>query len=270
MVRQRRLELAIQAAVSSGKILLSHYGKFVNVKTKESLRDVITRIDLLSEENVIQCIQKQDPSAMILSEEKGQTGKTSDCYWVVDALDGTVNYVNQVPLFCVSIAYVENHKPVAGAVYNPLSQDLYYGSIESGVYKNQQRITVKNKPYQDILMGVAFSGRSYNPPERGKEFHYFGKLNDQSRGCLRTGSAAMNLCYVAEGKFGACWGKANKYWDIAAGLLFAQLAGATVSFTEPDQNYLVHYLASVPDAWKFLSRELGQFLYLPISSDTSK
>jgi len=263
MAPQRQLELAINATVSSGKILRSHYGEFINAHRKESLRDIVTEIDRLSEDNIIQCIRRQYPSATILTEESKQLGASSDCYWVVDALDGTVNYVNQIPLFCVSVAYVQEHKPVAGAIYNPLSQDLYYGSADLGVYKNQERIAVKDKSHQNILIGVAFSGKSYNPSEREKEFYYFGAINDRSRGCLRTGSAAMNLCYISEGKFGACWGKANKYWDIAAGLLFAQLAGAKVSFSEPDQDYLVDYLASVPGAWEFLSGEIGKFLSVP-------
>ena len=85
----------------------------------------------------------------------------------------------------------------------------------------------------------------------------FGKINDGTRGCLRTGSAAMNLCYVADGRFGGCWGKANKLWDIAAGLLLAKLSGARVGYRIVDKDKrLVNYVSAAPTAWDFVTQEL--------------
>ena len=103
---------------------------------------------------------------------------------------------------------------------------------------------------------MSFSGKNYEPSGRQEEFLLFGRINDMSRGCLRTGSAALNLAYLAEGRFNGCWGKANKEWDISAGLLIAKLAGATVLTAECGlEQHLLHYLAAPPQNFIWLKQQ---------------
>lgn len=241
---------------------MQHYQEKLKVFRKESARDIVTDADRLAENLVINIIDQGMTNETIITEEQGIVkGTSTDSYWLVDALDGTVNFVNQIPLFCVSIAFINEGRPIVGVIYNPMSNELYYGAEKIGAYKNQNIIRVANRSPRECLFSVAFSGKNYEPARRREEFILMGKVNDRSRGCLRTGSAAMNLAFVAEGRLGGCWGKANKYWDIAAGLLLAGLAGATVQHTFVDkEKMLVSYLASNPCAESFMIDTLGAFL----------
>lgn len=261
MNRAQLMGAAIKAAVPAGTLLMQHYNNFLEVAAKESLRDVVTQVDKLAENQIIGILNGIDDSVAIVTEEQGQVrgGKDAESYWIIDALDGTVNYVNHVPFFCVSIAFVENGSPVVGVIYNPVLNDLYYGAEGVGAFKNQTRLVIKDKPPDECLFSATFSGKSFEPGRRKDEFQLFGEINDHSRGVLRTGSAAMNLAYLAEGKLGGCWGKANKSWDIGAGLVIAGLAGAKVKFKEVDkEKRLVSYIATVPSAWDFvLGRAAG-------------
>ncbi|HYM45168.1 MAG TPA: inositol monophosphatase family protein [Solirubrobacteraceae bacterium] len=255
MTHTSELQAALAAAVSAGNLLLDYYDEKLAVSTKESMRDIATEVDRLAEERIIKALREQaDPDIAIFTEEQGRVGDAGGSReWFVDALDGTVNYVNRIPFFSVSVALALNGHPEVGVVYNPMVSDLYYAATGIGVFKNQMRLSIRDKVPEECLFAVAFSGKTFDPARRGQEFQLLGEVNDASRGCLRTGSAAMNLAYVAEGRLGGCWGKANKFWDVAAGLLLAELAGARVQFRHVDgEQPLVNYLATVPSAWDFI------------------
>ena len=246
-----KLETAINAAVSAGDLLMDHYGKVYETKNKESLRDVVSEIDKLSESKVVSLLQESDPSCTILTEEKGAIGPESDSRWIVDALDGTVNYIHNIPFFCVSISYWVENKPSIGVIYNPYSGEIYYAEKGVGCFVNQKRLHLQDSEIGNNLTAMAFSGKAYNPSMRPTEFGIFGQLNDLSQGCLRTGSAAMNLGYLSHGKFSLVLGKANKLWDVAAGLLIAEEAGADVKFNiTDDERHLVDYIAATPSSQK--------------------
>ena len=251
---EKLLEIAISAAMRAGTSLMDNYRQTIPIDTKESARDVATAVDRLAEQEVFAVLRGFDERLPILSEEHGMQGQdTGAGHWVVDALDGTVNYLQQVPFFCASIAYVVAGEPVVGVVYAPLVDDIYYGAKGVGVFKNQHKIKTPDRAPHESLFSVTFSGKSHDPAHRLDEFALFAEVNDQSRGCLRTGSAALNLAYLAEGRFNGCWGKANKEWDISAGLLLAQLAGAQVLLACKDANlHLFNYLAAPPRNFAWL------------------
>jgi myo-inositol-1(or 4)-monophosphatase len=252
--REGRLEVAMSAAVEAGKLLIDRYHDNLSVVRKESLRDVVTDVDKLAEQRIVEIVRESTGGEAMVTEESGDLdGGTEDGFWVVDALDGTVNYVNRIPFFAVSVAFIEGGRPTVGVVYNPMQSDLYYGADGLGVFKNQAPLVNQDSPPEESLLAAAFSGKSHEPDARVEEFRLFGEINDATRGCLRTGSAAMNLALVAEGRLGGCWGKANKLWDIAAGLLLARLAGARVRAVEVDPDRrLVSYLATTPSTWDFV------------------
>ena len=259
----KSLEVAIKAAMAAGNILKENYKENISSNVKESNRDVVTEIDKVAEANVLEILKTFDSSISIISEEHGDTKGSSDLCWVVDALDGTVNYLHQVPFFCVSIALIKNNNPLIGVIYSPLFDEIYYGAENIGVFKNQKAIKVPDKSPSDSLFTVSFSGKNYDPQRRNEEFVLFAEVNDLTRGCLRTGSAALNLAYLAEGKFGGCWGKANKLWDISAGLIIAKLAGAKIYTQEVDsKKHLTNYIAAPNQNYEFL-KEKASKIFLP-------
>jgi myo-inositol-1(or 4)-monophosphatase len=253
MTNEKLLEIAIAAAMKAGSYLLANYSDTLTTTTKESVRDLSTPVDHAAEAEVFTVLRAADPGTAILSEEHGFQGTDSgDGHWIVDALDGTVNYLHHVPFFSVSIAYVRGGSPVVGAVYAPLVDDIYYGAEGVGAFKNQKRLQTPDRMPTESLFAATFSGRNHEPARRHEEFALFASVNDASRGCLRTGSAALNLAYLAEGRFNGCWGKSNKAWDISAGLLIARLAGASVLTVDSDaKQHLSSYLAAPPrnHAW---------------------
>jgi len=262
-----RLESAINVGVSAGDLLMDHYGKIYETRNKESLRDVVSEIDRLAEIRVISRLQKFDPDCSILTEENGMIGQGSDRLWIVDALDGTVNYIHNLPFFCVSISYWIDGEPRIGVIYNPYSGELYYAERGTGSFVNQEKLSLEDAELESSITAMAFSGKAYNPAKRSREFEIFGRLNDISQGCLRTGSAAMNLGYLSHGKFSLALGKANKLWDVAAGLLIAEEAGATIKYSVTNnQGYLIDYIAATPSSLQSASSEMD-LSYLDLQSE---
>ncbi len=240
-----KLEIAIKAAVEAGDLLMENYGKVHETKNKESLRDVVSNVDKISENKVLEVIKNFDDKSSILTEESGMIGENSDKMWIVDALDGTVNYIHNIPFFSVSISFWVKNKPEIGVVYNPYAKEIYYSEKTKGSFLNQRKINISSSDLDQGISAMAFSGKAYNKDMRSTEFEIFGKLNDISQGCLRTGSAAMNLAYIASGKFSLVLGKANKLWDIAAGMAIAEEAGASLKYNIIDKDlFLVDYVCS--------------------------
>ncbi|MBI3634339.1 MAG: inositol monophosphatase [Candidatus Yonathbacteria bacterium] len=248
----QKLEVAIRAAVAAGNILHKHAGDAFHLTRirKESFRDVVTEADTYAEKKIIEMIRQYDNSP-IVSEEAGVVGELDEekSYWVVDPLDGTVNYAHHMPFYAVSIAYMEQGVPVVGVIYNPALNELFYGAKGLGVYKNHNKIATIDRKPEDALFAVSFSGKKYDSDARLLEFVKFKEINDKTMGCLRTGSAALNLAYLAEGRLGGCVGRFNKIWDVAAGFIIAELAGAKVNHrVDKNDRFLLSYTATVPQS----------------------
>jgi myo-inositol-1(or 4)-monophosphatase len=258
------VEVAIKAAISAGLVLKNFYNEKVEVSSKESSRDIVSEVDRLAENKIIEVLREYDDSISIITEEQGNLySKQKDKFWLIDPLDGTVNYIHNIPFFCVSVAYVENGVVEAGAIYSPLFDDLFYGARSVGVFKNHKAIKVDSASFRESLFAATFSGKNYDPEKRKDEAELFIDVNDSSRGCLRTGSAALNLAYLAEGRFNGCFGKANKFWDIGAGLLLAELAGAKVKIKHLDkENRLASYVAAAPCISDELQQKTNKVLEL--------
>lgn len=254
----KKLEIAIRAAVAAGNSLskVSELAPSLTGVKKESFRDIATQADLYAEKKTIEIIRQHDNSP-ILSEEVGVIGNLDEKknYWVIDPLDGTVNYTHHIPLYATSIAYLAKGIPVVGVIYNPSQNELFYGAKGLGVFKNNNRINVIDRKPEDALFAMAFSGKKHDAKNRIKEFKDFREVNDNTMGCLRTGSAALNLAYLAEGRLGGCLGKFNKIWDVSAGFVIAELAGAKVEYKrDRKEKFLVSYTAVVPESETFLKK----------------
>ena len=195
---------------------------------KKGAIDLVTEADTASEKVIIQTLRKPFPDHAIMAEESGETAGDQDCLWIVDPLDGTTNFAHQVGLFAVSIAFAHQGRLAVGVVLNPLSGELFTAAAGQGATLNGRSIRVS--AVEDLGESLLVTGFPYNfaqfmPTMMGR----FSRCLKASQGVRRLGAAALDLCYVASGRFEAFWEENLKPWDTAAGVLIAREAGGTVT-----------------------------------------
>ena len=219
--------IGIKAAFESGKILKSYFGNISDVR-KKGLVDLVTEADTASEEIIIGIIRKAFPEHSILAEESGLNQEDEDHQWIIDPLDGTVNFAHQVPIFSISIAYAFKGAPVMGIVLNPVTGELFSAISGEGAFLNNRPIHVSDtQVMQDSLLATGFPYDLLS---------IFDTITDRLENCLRAaqgirrmGSAAIDICALACGRFDGFWEQNLHPWDTAAAVLIALEAGATVT-----------------------------------------
>ncbi|HEX2142437.1 MAG TPA: inositol monophosphatase family protein [Candidatus Limnocylindria bacterium] len=228
---QDELDFSVEVARRAGELLKASYGRVERIDRK-SKRDVVTEVDFASEQLVLDAIRETHPGDEILAEESGHherhgpqatpTGRT----WVIDPLDGTVNYANAIPYFCVSVALVDGDRPAVGVVFDPMRGDCYAATADGQAVLNEVRIHASDKDQLgDFVVSLAVIGRGGIGRER--------RISREIRIPRRMGSAALSLAYVASGRFDAFVQNGGlSVWDVAAAGLIAERAGATVSNLE--------------------------------------
>ncbi len=224
------LAFAVDIARSAGRILMDRYERLERV-TYKSARDVVTEADHLSEELVIRAIRERFPGDAILAEESGAHrggGGAPDVHvagrsWVIDPLDGTVNYANGLPVFCVSIGFVVDGRPAAGAVLDPTRDEMFAATADGPATLNGRPIRVSTKDQlTDAVISLALAGRSVSSRARA--------IRKAVRVPRSMGSASLALAYVGNGRFDAFLQESGlSAWDIAAAGLIAERAGATIT-----------------------------------------
>jgi myo-inositol-1(or 4)-monophosphatase len=222
------IQIAIQAAREAGHYLLENRGKVRHISTKSSAIDLVTEIDKESERRIIEIIRSHYPEHSILAEEGGAYDTSSDYTWIIDPLDGTLNFTHDLPIFCVSIGVMHKDILIAGVVFDPNADELYTAERGSGAYVNGERIRVSETT--ELIRSLLITGFPYdihtNPDHTIERFIDF--LNE-AQAIRRLGSAAIDLCYIAAGRGDAFWESNIKPWDIAAGILLIEEAGGTVT-----------------------------------------
>jgi myo-inositol-1(or 4)-monophosphatase len=214
-------------ARQAGSILRSGYGKKHTIKHKGAI-DLATEIDQKSESLIINSIQSQFPDHSILAEESGKHIGLEQHQWIIDPLDGTTNYAHDVPIFCVSIAYAKNGEVVLGVIYDPLRDDCFTVEKGKGAYLNNTRLSVSDA--SDLKQSLLVTGFPYNTSnDRLDNLDFFTRFSRLSQGVRRLGSAALDLAYVAAGRFDGFWELHLSTWDIAAGALMVEEAGGKVT-----------------------------------------
>ena len=201
------LKQAIIAAEKSGGLIVIFFEKIKKIKKKnKNIRDLISEVDILSEKEIISTLKSKFKKHNFLAEESGLQNNKSDFTWIIDPLDGTVNYVKGIKLCAISIALTYKKETVVGVIYNPFLKELYYSSKKGGAYLNGDPIRVsKNKKLDSCLLISAFSSK-ISLKEKNKEYKNFGNLNNKSLGVLRIGSAALAMAMVAKGSIDGIWG----------------------------------------------------------------
>jgi myo-inositol-1(or 4)-monophosphatase len=228
------MQVAISAAEKGALILISRFGNIFQVR-KKAAQEIVTEADTESEKEIIAVIHSHFPEHGILSEECGLKIGASDFKWIIDPLDGTVNFAHQVPIFCMSIALAFKDDIVLGVVLNPLSGEFFSAIKGQGARLNGQSIQVSS--ISTMTDSLLVTGFAYNVREFiGPVITRFGNCLKAAQAIRRLGSAALDLCYVACGRFEGYWEQNLKPWDTAAGALIAAEAGGQVT-TFSNQPY---------------------------------
>jgi myo-inositol-1(or 4)-monophosphatase len=249
MDMERIKQVGIAAACNGGSVLKAHFGKLRSVQKKGAI-DLVTEADIRSEKAIIDTIAKAFPDHAILAEESGQQSGSGG-RWIIDPLDGTTNFAHNLPLFCVSIAFAIDAEIRAGFVLAPLLGELFVGIKGQGAQLNGTPVSVSTtRELADSLLVTGF------PYDHETIFDVlmerFGRCLTATQGVRRLGSAALDLCYVASGRFDGFWEQHLKPWDTAAGFLVAGEAGArtTIFSGAPysiDQNEIVSTNGAIHD-----------------------
>jgi myo-inositol-1(or 4)-monophosphatase len=229
-------QTAIDAAVAGGKVLQSYYNKNIAVDFKSEI-DPVTDADRASQEAIFKRIKKSFPGHAVLGEEGKQQDESSEYRWIVDPLDGTVNFIHNLPLFSVSVALMHNGEVVAGVVHAPLMRETFVAQKGAGAYCNGKRIAVSDK--STLLKSLVVTGFAYTVHSKpGTVMERFARVVGKAQGVRRFGSAAIDLSYVAAGRFEAFWEEGLGAWDVAAGALIVQEAGGLVTDFDNKGNYI--------------------------------
>ncbi len=220
----------------AGAILRDGYNKEHQIAYKGVI-DLVTEVDRASEDYLLGEIKKQWRGSYIMSEESGVTKGDEEHAWYVDPLDGTVNYAHHIPIFSISIGYAFKGQMHLGVVYDPMRDEMFTGERGKGAGLNGQPIHVSGTTeLQKSLLVTGFPYDAWNTPQNNfSNFVHFGKL---TQGVRRLGSAALDACYVAAGRFDGFWEISLKPWDVAAGGLIAEEAGAKVTNVNGGSDYL--------------------------------
>jgi len=238
------LEVAEKAAREAGEVLIENLGKVkeIEFKAKNSL---VTEVDKLSEEIIINSIKKRFPSHDFFAEESGRDSENSDYLWLIDPIDGTTNYAHAYPFFSISIALEIKGEVKVGLVYDPVKDEMFTAEEGKGAFLNGKAITVsKSDAIEHSNVCTGFMHDSEWMVEAN--IKHFGNFIRRARAVRRDGSAALDLCYVACGRFDGFWELGLNPWDTAAAVLILKEAGGLVTkFTGDEYNiYMKDILAS--------------------------
>lgn len=223
-------------ARQAGDILRAGYDTEHQVGYKGVI-DLVTEVDHQSEKFLLGEVQKDFPDHHIFSEETGIIQGSDEDIWYIDPLDGTVNYAHHIPIFCVSIAYAFQGVLSLGAVYDPMRDEMFLAERSQGAQLNGRSLRVSSaNELQKSLLVTGFPYNAWNTPQDNfANFVKFGKL---TQGVRRLGSAALDLCYVAAGRFDGFWEMSLNPWDVAAGGLICEEAGARVTNVKGEKDYI--------------------------------
>jgi myo-inositol-1(or 4)-monophosphatase len=220
------LEVAIETARQAGAILRDDFQRPKQISYKGEV-DIVTESDRRSEALIVSRLRQHFPDHAIIGEEGGGDGAGAKYCWHVDPLDGTTNFAHGYPCFAVSIGLAEDGQPIAGAVLNPVSDELFAAARGEGAYLNGKRIRVS--PVEKLANSLVATGFPTHHRKRSANINYYWEFTLRSHGVRRDGSAALDLCSVACGRFDAFWEFNLNSWDTAAGILLVREAGGTVT-----------------------------------------
>ncbi|MDR2396206.1 MAG: inositol monophosphatase [Endomicrobium sp.] len=228
--------VALTAAQKGAEVLLKHYNGKLNIEYKSEI-DPVTQADKGSQKAIIKIIKDTFPEHGILAEEDGVNEVDKEYCWIIDPLDGTVNFVHSLPMFAVSIGLKYKNEIITGVVYSPLMNEVFIAEKGKGAWLNSKKIKVSS--IKDNIRALGVTGFPYSiKKDNNKILKNFERVIVKAQGVRRLGSAALDLAYVACGRFEFFWEQDLKAWDIAAGILLVKEAGGIVSDYSGDKDCL--------------------------------
>ena len=239
------LNLMIKACEKASKILIRDFGEIEKLQvSKKGPLDFVTNSDLKTEKIIIEELTKGRPDYSIISEENGvKNNKDNKNTWIIDPIDGTVNFLHGVPHFATSIALKRENEIISGLIFDPIKDEMFYAEKNNGAYLNNKRIRVSKKNnFNDCLFATSGS------IEKEVEFSY-----------RKSGSAALDMAYVGCGRYDGYFQKNLQLWDIAAGLIIVEEAGGIVNKIDLNNIEDLKIIASTPDINEKLMKKLSNF-----------
>ena len=239
------LNIMIKAAEKASKLLIRDFGEIENLQvSKKGPTDFVTNSDLKTEKIIIEELKKARPDYSILSEEIGvENNKDNKNIWVIDPIDGTINFMHGIPHFAISIALKSNNEIVSGLIFDPIKNELFYAEKNNGAFFNNQRIRVSKKNKIDECL-----------------FATGGKMkNELDLPYRKSGCAALDMAYVAAGRYDGFFQNELNLWDIAAGILLIKEAGGIINEINLLNNKNIKVIASSTDINSKLLENLNNF-----------
>jgi len=235
----------IKASEKASKILIRDFGELEKLQvSKKGPTDFVTNSDLRAEKIIIEELKKARPNYSFISEENGiEDNKDKNNTWIIDPIDGTVNFLHGVPHFAISIALKSNDKIISGLIFDPIKNEMFYAEKDNGAFFNNQRIRVSKKnQLNDCLFGTG--GKMKNEPD----------IPFRKSGC-----AALDMAYVASGRYDGYFQHDLNLWDIAAGIVLVKEAGGVINEIDLSVNKNIKIIASSVDINGKLLEKLNNF-----------
>ena len=233
-INSPQFNLMYRACMKASKVLIRDFGEIEKLQVSEKgPGDFVTASDKRVEKIIMKELEKSEYS--ILSEETGMVeGKNKDKRWIIDPIDGTFNFLNGLPHFAISVAYEEKSEIISGIIFDPIKNEMFFAEKGKGAYLNDSRIRVSNKSdFKNACLVTG--GPKFTSKKREFIFEEYQKVSTGVRAHVRkSGSAALDIAYVAAGRFDGYWQREINYWDIAAGLILIRESGGFVNNLNDD------------------------------------
>tara|TARA_X000000950_G_scaffold257311_1_gene323690 strand:- start:577 stop:1377 length:801 start_codon:yes stop_codon:yes gene_type:complete len=232
-----QINLITRACMKASRSLIRDFGEIENLQVStKGPGDFVTSADKRTEKILIEELQKAHPEYGIITEETGFINNSNTKNrWIIDPIDGTMNFLNSIPHFAISIGYEEDGDIKCGVIFNPITNEMFCAEKGNGAYLNNSRIRVSNKKkIKDALLVTG--GPNGASKIKDKIFSEYIDVSNNVSNVRKFGSAALDMAYVACGRFDGYWQRELNYWDIAAGMIILKEAGGFVDFFEEDTN----------------------------------
>ena len=232
-----QINLIIKACMKASRSLIRDFGEIENLQVStKGPGDFVTSADKRTEKILIDELQKAHPEYGIIAEETGIINKSNtEKRWIIDPIDGTMNFLNGIPQFAISIGYEEKGEIICGVIFNPIINEMFIAEKGNGAYLNNSRIRVSNKKKIKNALLVT-GGPKENSKIKNKIFSEYINVSNNVSNVRKFGSAALDMAYVACGRFDGYWQRELNYWDIAAGIIILKEAGGFINFFEEDKD----------------------------------
>ena len=232
-----QINLITRACMKASRALIRDFGELENLQvSSKGPGDFVSSADKRTEKIIIEELQKAHPEYGIITEETGIINKTNiKNRWIIDPIDGTMNFLNGIPQFAISVGYEEDNEIKSGVIFNPITNEMFCAEKGNGAYLNNSRIRVSNKKKLSDAMLVT-GGPKSSSKIKDKIFSEYINVSNNVSNVRKFGSASLDMAYVACGRFDGYWQRELNYWDISAGIVLLREAGGFVDFFEDDPN----------------------------------